>query len=60
MARRERRHREALEGWDPTFVKLGQFLSQRPDIATETAESLCPCRGNEQGDDRAPRRGPKP
>jgi ubiquinone biosynthesis protein len=32
MARRARRLREALESLGPTFVKLGQFLSQRPDL----------------------------
>jgi ubiquinone biosynthesis protein len=32
MARRARRLREALEGLGPTFVKLGQLLSQRPEL----------------------------
>lgn len=36
MARRAARLREALEHLGPTFVKLGQFLSQRPDLLPPT------------------------
>jgi len=32
MTRRARRLRSALESLGPTFIKLGQFLSRRPDI----------------------------